>query len=103
MGSRLFATFRQAGLPSPELLLRARIGGAPDFPGYAYLAQTLRSLLPMAERLGVATAAEAQIETMEERLQEEVLRNNAVIVLPSLVGAWARVPSLDGDATPSAT
>jgi ubiquinone/menaquinone biosynthesis C-methylase UbiE len=92
MGSRLLATFRKAGLPLPELLLRARIGGARDFPGYSYLAQTLRSLLPMAERLGVATAAEVQIETMEERLREDVLRNDAVIVLPSLVGAWARIP-----------
>jgi SAM-dependent methyltransferase len=92
MGSRLYVTFGKAGLPLPELLLRARIGGAPDFPGYAYLAQTLRSLLPMAERYGVATAAEVQVETMEERLREDVLRNNAVIVLPSLIGAWTRVP-----------
>ncbi len=93
MGSRLFASFCQAGLPPPELLLRARIGGAPDFPGYAYLAQTLRSLLPMAERYGVTTAAEVQIDTIEQRLRDDVLRNNAVLVLPSLVGAWTRVPS----------
>lgn len=92
MGSRLFATFRQAGLPTPELLLRGRIDGTADSPAYAYVANTLRSLLPMAERLGVTTAAEVQIETLADRLRDEVLRADAVIVLPSLIGAWARIP-----------
>lgn len=92
MGSRLFATFRRAGLPAPELLLRARVEGTPDSPAYAYLAHTLRSLLPMAERLGVVTAAEAQIETLADRLRDEVLRAEAVLVLPSLIGAWTRIP-----------
>jgi SAM-dependent methyltransferase len=92
MGSRLFATFRQAGLPTPELLLRARIEGVPDSPAYAYLAHTLRSLLPIAEKLGVTTGAEVQIDTLADRLREEVVRADAVVVLPSLVGAWSRIP-----------
>lgn len=92
MGSRLFSIFRDAGLPQPELLLRARIEGAQDSPAYTYVAQTLQSVLPMAERLGVATAQEAQIETFAERLRQEVIDLGAVIVLPSLVGAWARMP-----------
>lgn len=92
MGSRLFSIFRDAGLPQPELLLRARIEGSQDSPAYTYVAQTLQSVLPMAERLGVATAQEAQVETFAERLRQEVTDLGAVIVLPSLVGAWARMP-----------
>jgi SAM-dependent methyltransferase len=92
MGSRLFATFCEAGLPMPNLILRARIEGRPDSPAYAYIANTLASLLPMAEQLGVTTAAEMQIDTFADRLREEVVRSKAVIVLPSLVGAWTRIP-----------
>jgi len=92
MGSRLFATFRRAGLPAPELVLRGRIEGTPDSPAYAYIADILRSLLPMAERLGVFTAADVQIDTLAERIRAEVLRADAVVVLPSLVGAWTRIP-----------
>jgi ubiquinone/menaquinone biosynthesis C-methylase UbiE len=94
MGSRLFATFRQAGLPGPELLLRARIETPPDSPAYAYLAESVRSVLPMAERLGVTTAAEVQIDTLAGRLRDEVVKAQAVLVLPSVIGAWVRIPEL---------
>ena len=91
MGSRLFATFRDAGLPAPELLLRGRMEGAPASPAYAYIAETLRSLLPMAERLNVVNAREADVETLADRLRDEVTRANAVVILPLVIGAWARV------------
>ncbi len=92
MGSRLFPTFRRAGLPAPQLLLRGRIEGAPDSPAYAYVAQTVRSLLPMAERLGVVTAAEVQIDTLADRIRDEVIGAEAVVVLPTLIGAWTHTP-----------
>ena len=91
MGSRLFATFCDAGLPAPELLLRGRMEGAPASPAYAYIAETLRSLLPMAERLNVVHAREADVETLADRLRDEVTRANAVVILPLVIGAWARV------------
>jgi ubiquinone/menaquinone biosynthesis C-methylase UbiE len=97
MGSRLFATFRAAGLPAPEMMLRARVEGTADSPAYAYLANTVRSLLPMAERFGVVTAAEVDIDTLADRLRDAVLRAGAVVIPPSMVGAWARVP--DGGGT----
>ena len=90
MGSRLFATFRRAGLPPPEMVLRAPIEGTLDSPAFAYVTSTLGSLLPMAERLGVVTAAEVQIETLADRLRDEVARLDAVVILPALVGAWTR-------------
>jgi hypothetical protein len=46
----------------------------------------------LAERLGVVTAAEMEIETLAQRLRDEVLRAEAVIVPPSLTGAWTRIP-----------
>jgi hypothetical protein len=43
------------------------------------------------ERVGVATAAEVEIDTLAERLCQEVVANNATLVAPPYIGAWARL------------
>jgi SAM-dependent methyltransferase len=92
MGPGLYATFRRAGLPGPQLNLAARIGGGPETPLPAYIADVVVSLLPMMEKFGVTTAAEAQVETLAARLRDEVNSCNGVMISPSLVGAWTRKP-----------
>jgi hypothetical protein len=47
-------------------------------------------LLPLMQEMGVATADEVDIESLEARLREEAVSRNAVVVLPPLIGAWAR-------------
>src|SRR5262249_50906748 len=93
MGGKLFATFLAAGLPPPQMVAAARVEGSEQSPVYDYLADVLRSLLPMAERTSVATAAEVDIDTMAERLRREAVANDACIMLPPLIGAWTRLPS----------
>jgi ubiquinone/menaquinone biosynthesis C-methylase UbiE len=88
MGGKLFATFLATGLQAPQMVASARVEGSAQSPVYDYLADTLRSLLPMAERLGVATAAEIDIDGAAERLRREAVETNACIMLPPLVGAW---------------
>jgi ubiquinone/menaquinone biosynthesis C-methylase UbiE len=90
MGGKLFAAFLDAGLPAPEMIAAGHAGGGPDTPVYDYIAETMRSLLPVAERLGVVTAAEADVDTLAARLREETVGQKACIMLPPLVGAWAR-------------
>ena len=90
MGSKLFATFLNAGLPAPEMIVTGRVEGGPDSPVYDWLAATLRSLLPLAERLGVVTAAEVEIDTLAERLRKEALHHTACLMPPPLIGAWTR-------------
>lgn len=90
MGGRLFATFGAAGLPAPDMVAAGRVEGSPQSPVYGYLADVVRSLLPMAERHGVATAAEVGVDGLAERLRAEAVVNNACIMLPPLVGAWTR-------------
>ena len=92
MGSKLYQTYLDAELPAPHLRLDAPIGGGPDWPGYAYVAETVRSLLPMLEQMGVVTAEEAGIETLADRLSAEVVGQRGVQMLPILIGAWARKP-----------
>jgi hypothetical protein len=54
--------------------------------------ETIRSLMPMMERLGIATPKEIDIASLEERLRLEVVGGGGVVFLPSMVGAWARKP-----------
>jgi hypothetical protein len=79
-----------AGAPP---LQGARVEGGSDSPVYAYVAQTTRTLLPLMERTGVATAAEVGVDTLAARLREEVVAADAVVVPPPLIGAWARKPA----------
>ena len=91
MGSKLYATFCAAGL-SPQLFATNRIESGPNSIAYGFAAETLRSLLPAAERYGVTTAAEVQIDTLAARLREAALAGNHCIFMPRVVGSWATVP-----------
>ena len=93
MGMRLAGLYRAAGLPAPSMLGMSRIETGPDSPAYEYVTQTLRSLLPLIERTGVATAEQVGIDTLAARLREQVVAANAVVRVPELVAAWTRVPS----------
>ncbi len=90
MGRRLYGAFLDAGLGSPQLRHDAPIGGGPDWPGYAYVTESMRSLLPFFEQLGTVTASEVDIETLESRLRSEIVDQQGVQILPEVIGAWAR-------------
>jgi len=97
MGLGLFRTFVEAGLPPPEMIMGARVEGSPDSLGYQIVAQVVKSLLPVMQKLGFANEKELQIETLAQRLRDEVLSKGAVIVLPPLVGAWTRTLQTNAD------
>jgi SAM-dependent methyltransferase len=92
MGSKLYRTYLDAGLPEPQLRLDTPVGGGEDWPGYAYVADTVRSLLPMMEQMGVVSAEDVDIETLADRLRAEALELRGVQMLPIVMGAWARKP-----------
>ncbi len=94
MGFRLGRTFVEAGLPAPALRVQARTEGGPDAPIYHYMATSLRSMLPLARRLGVTTpvASKEEVEELERRLRQEVKASGGVLTSPLVVGAWCRVP-----------
>jgi len=90
MGTKLFSTFIEADLPAPELAVEAPVGGGPDWAGYEYVAETLRSLLPMLTRLTGLDPREVGIDTLAQRLRDDVVGRDAIQVLPIMFGAWAR-------------
>ena len=90
-GLKLPVIFEDAGLPTPRTLQMARVEHGPDAAGYAWMEQLTRTLLPLMERTGVASAAEVDVDTLAERIRNEVVARRASVVLPPFVGAWTRV------------
>jgi ubiquinone/menaquinone biosynthesis C-methylase UbiE len=90
MGLKLYPAFVAAGLPAPTMRLDAAVGGGPVQTMYVVIAEVIRSLLPLIEKLGLATAAEVDVDTLADRIRDEVVAGGGVIVSPTLVGAWAR-------------
>ncbi len=92
MGLRVFPIFLDAGLPAPEMHLDAAVGGGADWAGYDYMASLVRTLLPMFEQFGIATADEVEVETFAERLRAEVGSQRGVVTTWGFVTAWTRKP-----------
>jgi SAM-dependent methyltransferase len=89
-GLKLRRIFGEAGLPAPRMILGARVESEPDSAIFSQVAEITRSLQPLMERLGVATAADIGIDTLADRIREETFALNATLVSPSLIGAWTR-------------
>lgn len=84
--------YRDAGLTSPQVRQEAPLGYDAAWLGYAYAAGTLRSLLPVLERHGIATAADVDIDTFAARLHGEVGAVGGTARATPVIGAWGRKP-----------
>lgn len=91
MGMSLHSTFLAAGLPAPRLRYEAAIGSRPEWLGYELMAETVRATLPLILKFGIATAEEADIETLADRLRAENSRQQGIARLPAHVSAWVRI------------
>jgi ubiquinone/menaquinone biosynthesis C-methylase UbiE len=88
MGAELYHTFVEAGLPEPTVRMELPMGKE------SYLAQwyydTLFSLLPQVEQLHMPIASLGPLNTLVQRLQNEVARSKIVGCWFASVGAWCR-------------
>jgi len=92
MGIKLHSTFVAAGLPAPSMRLGAVVGGGVNSADCLKLVTDLiETFLPDMGRLGVATAADIDIENLSDRISREVTSSNSVIVGRAEMGAWTRV------------
>jgi SAM-dependent methyltransferase len=92
VGFGLRNIFVRAGLPEPQMRLESYVGGGPDSVAYAWMAESVRSMLPLIVRFDVATEAEVDIETLADRLRTEMVAADGVGKSPDLVSAWVRKP-----------
>ncbi|MBM7789413.1 class I SAM-dependent methyltransferase [Tenggerimyces flavus] len=91
MGPSLFATFHAAGLPDPELVMESAVGGGERAVAFGW-ANVATAALPLMERLGIATAAEVDQDTLTDRLLAEVHAEQGIVIGPCMYGAWTTVP-----------
>ncbi len=92
VGMRLYGLLAGAGLASPQCRAELTIDGGPESIVYEWFAETIRSILPKIEALGIATAADVDIETLAQRLRDEAIAIGGCVTGPILVSAWARKP-----------
>jgi hypothetical protein len=92
IGAQLFWLMQEAGLPPPECRVESVMDGGPYSPVYEWIAETIRSLLPRMENLGLTTAAAIDIDTLSQRLRQEALEKRGAVVIFPLIGAFARKP-----------
>ncbi len=90
MGLELYEVFLAAGLPGPSMRMDALIGGGPDCPAYQLATDVTGSLLPVMEKLKIATPAEVDMSSLQQRMRDEVVTGKGVVVSPGLIGAWSR-------------
>jgi SAM-dependent methyltransferase len=90
MGPSLFPAYRAAGLPDPQLIFEAFVAGGPQAPTWGW-ANVIRGVVPVMERLGIATESEVAPATLADRLLAELLANDGIMIVP-MIGAWSTVP-----------
>jgi SAM-dependent methyltransferase len=90
-GTTLHTIFADAGLGAARLTLGTPIGTAADNDILAYAAEVWRLVSPVAQQLGLQIDELADIDDFVPRFREEALAVNALITMPPMITAWARV------------
>ncbi len=91
MADRLHGAFTDAGLPTPTLMMRTFIGSGTSAEVWLRaVVDIVETLLPAMEAQGVATATEVGLDTLAQRLIDEIHRTAATVIGRSEVGAWCR-------------
>lgn len=92
-GIKLHAIFVAAGLPAPAMRWESVIAGGGECSDHIHFeVDPVRTMLPHMERLGLATAAELDVDTFADRVRDELIATGGVIVGRSEVAAWSRAP-----------
>jgi len=90
VGLRLPSVFASVGLPAPKLTFEMLVDRSPDSEIFPFVADTVRSLLPRLERLGITTSAQVKVDTLAERLHREQAELGSIVGIMPLMGAWCR-------------
>jgi hypothetical protein len=74
---------QDAGLPAPHVRLGMELASDPDFT--RWVSDSLRSFLPQIQKLNLLLEELGDLDTLEERLQNEVAMSNTVVPWIGLV------------------
>jgi len=88
MGTELYHTFVEAGLPQPTVRMELPMGREPYLAQWYY--DTLCSLLSQVEQLNMPIESLGPLDSLVQRLQDEVAKSKTVACWFASVGAWCR-------------
>jgi ubiquinone/menaquinone biosynthesis C-methylase UbiE len=91
VGTRLYSLLLDAGFTSPDCRAEYPIAGGPDSPFYEWMAESVRSVFPRLQAMGLASG-DFDVDGLEARLRREALELGACCPAPSMVGGFARKP-----------
>jgi ubiquinone/menaquinone biosynthesis C-methylase UbiE len=91
MGSRLWTLLMEAGFERPDCRTEYPISGGSDSFYYEWITESFRSIQSRAIALGIIAEGEFDLDTLEQRLREEVTAGNSCIPAPAMIGAFARL------------
>ena len=92
IGARLVPILQQAGLQDVTTFGIQGYVQPGDPTAARLIGGVVRSLSAAIVGHGIATAKQLALETLEARLDDELKRANAVLLPPTVVGAWGRAP-----------
>jgi ubiquinone/menaquinone biosynthesis C-methylase UbiE len=93
MGFQLASVFERAGLTAVQVRAEAVVHTPAQASTLHHTTgKIIRAMLPRIIRQGVATEAEIDVDTLDQRLTAERLAANATYVSDMVFGAWARKP-----------
>ena len=90
MGIALYQIFQQVGLPAPAMHMETLLGSDANLT--SLICDLLISMRPLIEQHKVSLEAMGNLETVSDRIQDELVASNTVASFVPLVGAWARKP-----------
>lgn len=90
IGARLALILEQAGLEQVTTVGVQAYVPPHSRAGANLLAGVVRSLSTAIVQHGIATAEQLDLPTLEDRIADELRRADAVMLLPTVVGAWGR-------------
>ncbi len=90
MGLDLYKVFQKAGLPAPSMYMEVPLGNDPDFT--QWVSDVICGHKAQYQQFNLSLEPLGDLDTLAERLQEEVASSNTVVPWLALVGAWSRTP-----------
>ena len=92
IGTQAGQLLRRAGYADVSTFGIQAYFGPSDPIGPVLCAGVARSLAPQILAHGIADEAELGLDTLQERIAEQVVSRDAVIIPPAVVGAWGTRP-----------
>ena len=88
----MYRAFVGAGLKPPTMRMRTMVGDAVGVEDWLRsVADFVVTMLPALEKHGIATAADAGIDTLSDRIVQEVASGGGIAIGRAEIGAWSRV------------